>query len=79
MLVWAVLPTDVTALITATLANRFLKYVFELPYSRKLEQEADSVGLVLAAKVRDREVKRIISEPKVASLTSRFNSRLAST
>lgn len=50
MLVWAILPTDVTALITATLANRFLKYVFELPYSRKLEQEADTVGLVLAAK-----------------------------
>ena len=51
MLVWAVLPTDLTALITGMLATKFLKYVFELPYSRNLEKEADSVGLVLAAKV----------------------------
>ena len=51
MVVWAILPTDMTAILVGFLAHKFLKYTFELPYSRNLEKEADSVGLVLAAKV----------------------------
>ena len=49
-LVWAFLPSDFTALITQYLADKFLKFFFELPYSRRLEKEADQVGLSLAAR-----------------------------
>lgn len=49
-LVWAFLPSDFTALITQYLADKFLKFVFELPYSRQLEKEADQVGIILAAR-----------------------------
>lgn len=51
MVVWAFLPTDLTAIITQIIADKFLKFLFELPYSRVLEKEADTVGLMLAAKV----------------------------
>ena len=50
-LVWAFLPSDLTAILTQYLADKFLKFVFELPYSRYLEKEADEVGLTLAARV----------------------------
>ena len=49
-LVWAFLPSDMTALFTQYLAGQFLKFVFELPYSRGLEKEADEVGIMLAAR-----------------------------
>ena len=50
-LLWAFLPSDLTALMTQYIADRFLKFIFQLPYSRQLEREADVVGLQLAARV----------------------------
>jgi len=49
-LLWAFLPSDLTALMTQYIADRFLKFIFQLPYSRQLEREADVVGLQLAAR-----------------------------
>ena len=49
---WAILPTDLTAALSQFVADRFLKFLFELPFSRQLEKEADTVGLDLAARVR---------------------------
>jgi Zn-dependent protease with chaperone function len=62
MVVWAFLPTDITALLTQFLSEKFLKFILELPYSRLLEKEADTVGLMLTAKVIvfDLEVKSIM-------------------
>ena len=50
LVVWTILPSDITAALTQILADRLLKFTFELPYSRELETEADHVGLMLAAK-----------------------------
>lgn len=50
LIVWAILPSDLTAALTQVLADKLLKFTFELPYSRELEKEADHVGLMLAAK-----------------------------
>ncbi|XP_012234802.1 metalloendopeptidase OMA1, mitochondrial-like [Linepithema humile] len=48
-LIWALFP-DVAAAITHLIAERFVNVVYKLPYSRILENEADEVGLKLAAK-----------------------------
>jgi predicted Zn-dependent protease len=53
-LLWAFLPSDMTALITQYLADKFLHFIFQLPYSRQLEKEADNVGIMLAARVKFR-------------------------
>ena len=50
LIVWAILPTDLTAAVTQVVADRLLKFTLELPYTRDLEKEADHVGLMLAAK-----------------------------
>lgn len=50
LIVWAILPTDLTAALAQLFADRLLKFTFELPYSRDLEREADHVGLMFAAK-----------------------------
>ena len=44
LVLWAILPTDLTAAATQLFADRFLKFLFELPFSRLLEKEADTVG-----------------------------------
>lgn len=49
LLVWAVFP-DVTAFIIHMIGERFINIMYNLPYSRVLENEADEVGLKLAAK-----------------------------
>ena len=48
---FAIFPSNITALIVQSMADTFMKYAFELPYSRLHESEADRVGLMLAAKV----------------------------
>lgn len=48
-LLWALLPTE-TALFAHWLQNRILQILLHLPYSRKLEEEADEVGMNMAAK-----------------------------
>eukprot|EP00095_Tigriopus_kingsejongensis_P011220 maker-scaffold1959_size23944-snap-gene-0.7 protein:Tk11220 transcript:maker-scaffold1959_size23944-snap-gene-0.7-mRNA-1 annotation:"metalloendopeptidase OMA1 " len=49
-LLWAVIPSDGIALVTDWFFNQTLELVFELPFSRDMETEADEVGLELAAK-----------------------------
>ena len=44
LVLWAILPTDLTAAVTQLCADRFLKFLFELPFSRLIEKEADTVG-----------------------------------
>ncbi|XP_003745044.1 metalloendopeptidase OMA1, mitochondrial [Galendromus occidentalis] len=48
--IWAIMPTDIVAIITHWLFNKVCALTLELPYSRLIETEADSVGLELAAK-----------------------------
>lgn len=50
LLVWALFP-DVAAAIIHIIGERIVNIMYKLPYSRVLENEADEVGLRLAAKV----------------------------
>ncbi|KAK2150884.1 hypothetical protein LSH36_384g05020 [Paralvinella palmiformis] len=47
---WFVMPTDGVAAISQWFYNKMVKLLLELPYSRKLETEADEVGLELIAR-----------------------------
>ncbi|XP_072430314.1 metalloendopeptidase OMA1, mitochondrial isoform X2 [Chiloscyllium punctatum] len=49
-LIWAVFPRDGLAALGQWIQNKLIEYMFDRPYSRKLEIEADEVGLRLAAK-----------------------------
>jgi Zn-dependent protease with chaperone function len=53
--IWAVLP-DAGALIAQWLSGYFTKVLFQLPFSRALEAEADQIGLQLTAKVGARRL-----------------------
>lgn len=48
--IWAILPSDLTSFIVNYIFEGFITLTSRLPYSRQLEQEADEVGLMLAAK-----------------------------
>ncbi|XP_077463322.1 metalloendopeptidase OMA1, mitochondrial [Stigmatopora argus] len=48
--IWAVCPRDSLALVGQWAQEKLTKVMFNRPYSRKLEAEADQVGLQLAAK-----------------------------
>ena len=48
--IWLVVPYDVFSLITHKLFRSSTKLMFEKPYSRRLELEADHVGLMLASR-----------------------------
>lgn len=50
LLVWALFP-DLAAVIIHMLGERITNVMYNLPFSRVLENEADEVGLKLAAKV----------------------------
>ena len=50
---FAIFPSKITALIFQSMADTFMKYAFQLPYSRLHEAEADRVGLMLASRVFD--------------------------
>lgn len=50
LLVWALFP-DIAAAIIHMIGERIVNIMYKLPYSRVLENEADEVGLRLAAKV----------------------------
>lgn len=50
LLIWAVFP-DLAAAVTHLIAERLVNVIYKLPYSRILENEADEVGIKLAAKV----------------------------
>ncbi|CAL8145961.1 unnamed protein product [Orchesella dallaii] len=47
---WAILPSDLTAYIAHLMGSKMKEILMELPHSRLLEEEADKVGLILAAK-----------------------------
>ncbi|XP_025152651.1 metalloendopeptidase OMA1, mitochondrial isoform X2 [Harpegnathos saltator] len=49
LLVWVVFP-DMAAAIVQLLINQIMRIMYELPYSRLLEKEADEVAMKLAAK-----------------------------
>lgn len=49
-LLWAFIPTDGFALLASLFQNFIEDLLINLPYSRKLEKEADEVGLLLAAR-----------------------------
>ena len=46
---WAFIPNDGIAFVTHWYLSRVSTLVFELPYSRLMEKEADEVGLKIAA------------------------------
>ncbi|XP_041508391.1 metalloendopeptidase OMA1, mitochondrial [Microtus oregoni] len=49
-MIWAVCPRDSLALLGQWIQSKLQEYVFDRPYSRTLEAEADKIGLQLAAK-----------------------------
>uniref|UniRef100_A0A8C7Y8Y1 Metalloendopeptidase OMA1, mitochondrial n=1 Tax=Oryzias sinensis TaxID=183150 RepID=A0A8C7Y8Y1_9TELE len=48
--IWALCPTDTMALLGGWAKDKLAELMFQRPYSRKLEVEADQIGLQLAAK-----------------------------
>ncbi|XP_056388927.1 metalloendopeptidase OMA1, mitochondrial isoform X2 [Hyla sarda] len=50
VMIWAVCPMDSLAILGQWIQSRLREFLFERPYSRTLEAEADKVGLELAAK-----------------------------
>ncbi|KAG7487678.1 hypothetical protein MATL_G00026550 [Megalops atlanticus] len=48
--IWAVCPGDSVAVLGQWIQGKLVEFMFSRPYSRKLEAEADQVGLQLAAK-----------------------------
>ncbi|KAF4070880.1 hypothetical protein AMELA_G00278520 [Ameiurus melas] len=50
IMIWAICPRDSLALLGQWIQSTLVKILFDRPYSRKLEAEADQVGLQLAAK-----------------------------
>ncbi|XP_063457037.1 metalloendopeptidase OMA1, mitochondrial isoform X8 [Pan paniscus] len=49
-MIWAICPRDSLALLCQWIQSKLQEYMFNRPYSRKLEAEADKIGLLLAAK-----------------------------
>ncbi|KAK9404200.1 metalloendopeptidase OMA1 mitochondrial [Crotalus adamanteus] len=49
-MIWAVCPQDSLAVIGQWIQSRFQELLFDMPYNRTLEAEADKVGLRFAAK-----------------------------
>ncbi|XP_015687050.1 metalloendopeptidase OMA1, mitochondrial [Protobothrops mucrosquamatus] len=49
-MIWAVCPRDSLAVIGQWIQSRFQELLFDMPYNRTLEAEADKVGLRFAAK-----------------------------
>uniref|UniRef100_A0A673TCG1 Metalloendopeptidase OMA1, mitochondrial n=1 Tax=Suricata suricatta TaxID=37032 RepID=A0A673TCG1_SURSU len=49
-MIWAVCPRDSLALLGQWIQSKLQEYMFDRPYSRTLEAEADKIGLQLAAK-----------------------------
>ncbi|KAM5148135.1 metalloendopeptidase OMA1, mitochondrial, partial [Mantella aurantiaca] len=50
VMMWAVCPVDSLAVVGHWIQSKLQEYMFERPYSRTLETEADQIGLALAAK-----------------------------
>lgn len=48
--IWAIMPTDGIAAVSHWFFDKVVSLLLKLPYSRKLELEADEIGLLLAAK-----------------------------
>ncbi|KXJ14754.1 Metalloendopeptidase OMA1, mitochondrial [Exaiptasia diaphana] len=49
-ILWAILPTDFLAISAQWFQDQILTILLHLPYSRTLEEEADEVGMLFAAK-----------------------------
>ncbi|KAM5248577.1 metalloendopeptidase OMA1, mitochondrial [Ctenodactylus gundi] len=49
-MIWAICPRDSLAVLGQWIQSKFQEYMFDRPYSRTLEAEADEIGLLLAAK-----------------------------
>lgn len=50
-LAWAILPSDLLSLLGYSVGAGAVNATFRYPYSRQLENEADVIGIQLAAKV----------------------------
>lgn len=48
--IWAICPRDSLALLGQWIQGKLVQFLFDRPFSRKLEAEADQVGMQLAAK-----------------------------
>ncbi|KAM6457013.1 metalloendopeptidase OMA1, mitochondrial isoform 1-T4 [Liasis olivaceus] len=49
-MIWAICPQDSLAVLSQWIQDRFREFLFDRPYSRSLEAEADKVGLQFVAK-----------------------------
>lgn len=49
-MIWAICPRDSLALLGQWIQSKLQEFIFDRPYSRTLEAEADKIGLELAAK-----------------------------
>lgn len=48
--IWTMIPSDGIAMVTQWFMGKVIHYIISLPFSRELEEEADIVGMELAAK-----------------------------
>uniref|UniRef100_A0A9L0R9P8 Metalloendopeptidase OMA1, mitochondrial n=1 Tax=Equus caballus TaxID=9796 RepID=A0A9L0R9P8_HORSE len=58
-MIWAICPRDSLALLSQWIQSKLQEYMFDRPYSRTLEAEADKIGLQLAAKIRRLGTKQV--------------------
>lgn len=49
-MIWAICPHDILAVVGQRIQSKLQEFIFDRPYSRTLEAEADKVGLQFAAK-----------------------------
>ncbi|XP_042675477.1 metalloendopeptidase OMA1, mitochondrial, partial [Centrocercus urophasianus] len=49
-MIWAICPHDILAVVGQRIQSKLQEFIFDRPYSRALEAEADKVGLQFAAK-----------------------------
>ena len=48
--IWSIFPTDLSALLGHLLTKKLIDILFNLPFTRDLETEADKVAMLFAAK-----------------------------
>nr|XP_025727510.1 metalloendopeptidase OMA1, mitochondrial isoform X2 [Callorhinus ursinus] len=68
-MIWAICPRDSLALLGQWIQSKLQEYMFDRPYSRTLEAEADKIGLQLAAKMN----LRLLETKLLAQSHKHFN------
>ncbi|CAF0885611.1 unnamed protein product [Adineta ricciae] len=66
--IWSILPSDWSSFLAYYIYNKFVKYSIRLSHSRSTEEEADVVGLRIAAKVIVKKYKHIFDKRDLTAI-----------